>query len=55
MKNIIVARSSFVILLIENYLFKSNGFEEASAKDFDNVLQEETPLNTEGPLKTEDS
>ncbi|MCC3217681.1 hypothetical protein LIV57_20665 [Chryseobacterium sp. X308] len=55
MKNIIVERSSFVILLIENYLFKSNGFEEASAKDFDNILQEENPLNTEDSQKTEDS
>ena len=41
MKNIIVARSSFVILLIENYLFKSKGFEAASAQGISNGIQGE--------------
>lgn len=34
-------------LLIENYLFKSKGFEEASAHDAGNGVQEETPPNSE--------
>ncbi|RLJ30719.1 conjugative transposon TraK protein [Chryseobacterium sp. 7] len=34
-------------LLIENYLFKSKGFEDASANDAGNSIQEVTPPNSE--------